>query len=170
MVIDMTLARLIPHLLYPDWWLKRVLKRESLARIEAAIADSETRHQGEIRFAVEATLDLLPVLRGQTARQRAIDVFGRERVWDTEASNGVLIYLLLAEQDVEIIADRGYSGKVDAEEWESICREMEAEFRAGRFEAGVLIGIKRLDSLMLRHFPPTAGANVDELDNAVKVL
>lgn len=165
----MILKRLIPHLLYPDWWLKRVLQPEALARIEAAIAASETHHHGEIRFVVEATLDFLPVWRGLSARERALEVFGRERVWDTEASNGVLIYLLLAERDVEIVADRGFADKVDALEWETICREMETEFRAKRFEAGALIGIGRLDALIKRHFP-LVGANPDELENAVTIL
>ncbi|MBK6741685.1 MAG: TPM domain-containing protein [Hydrogenophilales bacterium] len=165
----MILKRLIPHLLYPDWWLKRVLRPEALARIEAAIAASEAHHHGEIRFVVEATLDFFPVWRGLSARERALEVFGRERVWDTEASNGVLIYLLLAERDVEIVADRGFAGKVDALEWETICREMETAFRAKRFEAGALIGIERLDALIKRHFP-LAGANPDELENAVTIL
>lgn len=165
----MTLKRLIPHLIYPDWWLKRVLDAAALARIEAAIAASEARHQGEIRFVVEATLDIMPVWRGVTSRQRALEVFGLERVWDTEASNGVLIYLLLAEQDVEIVADRGFNGKVEASEWESICQEMEQAFREGRFEAGALIGIGHLDRLLGQHFP-MAGANPNELENAVKIL
>jgi uncharacterized membrane protein len=165
----MTLKRLIPHLIYPDWWLKRVLDAAALVRIEAAIAASEARHHGEIRFVVEATLDFMPVWRGVTARQRALEVFGLERVWDTEASNGVLIYLLLAEHDVEIVADRGFNGKVDAAEWASICQEMEQAFREGRFEAGALIGITHLDRLLTQHFP-VAGANPNELENAVKIL
>lgn len=165
----MTMSRLIPHLVYPDWWLKRVLRPESLARIAAAIQASEAHHHGEIRFVVEATLDLMAVWRGLTVRERALEVFGRERVWDTEASNGVLIYLLLAERDIEIVADRGYADKVTAEAWESICQEMEAAFRAGRFEDGALKAIERLDSLMRVHFPLT-GANPNEIDNAVKIL
>jgi uncharacterized membrane protein len=111
----------------------------------------------------------MPLLRGETVRERALEVFGRERVWDTEASNGVLIYLLLAERDVEIVADRGYAGKVSAHIWEDICREMEAHFSVGHFEAGVLAGVRRVDALMALHFP-LAGANPDELDNAVGLL
>lgn len=165
----MAWTRILPHLFYPDWWLKRAFNPTVLTRIEAAIAESESRHHGEIRFVVEATRDLMPLLRGESARDRALEVFGRERVWDTEASNGVLVYLLLAERDVEIVADRGFAGKVGPAEWETICQEMEREFRAGRFEAGALAGMRRLDELFVRHFP-LAGGNPDELDNAVKLI
>ncbi len=165
----MAWRRLLPHMLYPDWWLKRAFSPEMLARIEAAIAGSETRHQGEIRFVVEATRDIMPILRGETARERALEVFGRERVWDTEASNGVLIYLLLAERDVEIIADRGFAGKVDQAEWEAICREMERHFSAGDIEEGAIVGVRRVDAIMARHFPLT-GDNPNELENAVKII
>jgi len=165
----MALRNILPHLFYPDWWLKRVFTRDALARIEAAIGASEAGHHGEIRVVVEATRDLMPLLRGETVRERALEIFGRERVWDTEASNGVLIYLLLAERDVEIVADRGYAGKVEAHTWEEICREMEVHFSAGRFEAGVLGGVRRIEALMAQHFP-LAGANPDELDNGVRLL
>jgi len=165
----MTMSRLIPHLVYPDWWLKRVLRPEALRRIEAVITASEAHHHGEIRFVIEATLDVMAVWRGLTVRERALEVFGRERVWDTEASNGVLIYLLLAERDIEIIADRGYADRVSDEDWESICREMETAFRAGQFEAGAIKAIERINDLLRTHFP-LAGANANELENSVKVL
>jgi len=165
----MAWKRIVPHLFYPDWWLKKVFKPETLARIEAAIVESETRHHGEIRFVVEATRDLMPLLRGESARDRALEVFGRERVWDTEASNGVLIYLLLAERDVEVVADRGFTGMVEQAEWEAICREMEACFRTGRFEEGALAGVRRLDELLARHFP-SSGGNPNELENSVELI
>ena len=100
----------------------------SLAAIEQAIKQSEISHEGEVRFAVEAALNTLPLLRDQSARDRAVEVFSQLRVWDTEHNNGVLIYLLLADRDVEIIADRGINVKVGSEEWEKICREMEMLF------------------------------------------
>jgi uncharacterized membrane protein len=125
--------------------------------IERAIRESEKTHRGQIRFAVEATLDTLPLLRGQTARARAVEVFSHLRVWDTEHNNGVLIYLLLADRDVEILADRGIHGRVSAEAWERVCREMEAAFRAGRFEDGALAGIRAVGALLAQHFPGTGG-------------
>jgi uncharacterized membrane protein len=161
--------RVWAHLIFPDWWLKRPFDAALLARIEAAVANSERHHHGEIRFVVEATRDLMPLLRGETARERALEIFGRERVWDTEASNGVLIYLLLAERDVEIVADRGFADKVEDSEWQAICREMEVCFRGGRFADGALAGIARVDALLTRHFP-LAGANPNELADAPKLL
>jgi uncharacterized membrane protein len=135
--------------------------------IERAIRESERTHRGQICFAIEAALDTLPLLRGQTARERAIEVFSQLRVWDTEHNNGVLVYLLLADHDVEILADRGIHAKVGVDAWESICREMEALFRAGRFEEGALVGIRAVGTLLAQHYP---GAGRDELANQPVVL
>ncbi len=164
-----SLARLMRHLFHPGWLVSRAFPRQALARIAAAVAASERGHAGEIRFVVEGALDFLPLLRGQTARQRALEVFSSLGVWDTEANSGVLIYLLLADRDVEILADRGFNGRVPPREWEDICREMEDRFARGEFERGALDGIARIDALSRRHFPP-AGGNPNELPDAPAVL
>ena len=150
------IARILKHLFYPDWLAWRAFPTASRRAIERAIGESEVRHGGEIRFAIEPNLPLLPLLRGIGARERAVEVFGRLRVWDTDQNNGVLIYLLLADRDVEIVADRGLNGKVRPAEWEAICRQMEADFRRSAFEAGVRQGIKAIGELLARHFPPPA--------------
>ena len=137
--------------------------------IEAAIRASEMTHHGQIRFAVEAALDLLPLLRNQSARGRAIDVFSLLRVWDTEHNNGVLIYLLLADRDVEIVADRGVSHLVAPAEWERICRDMERAFRDGRFEEGVLAGIRAVSAHLVRHYPGES-KSLNELPDQPVVL
>lgn len=150
----MQIGRVFKHLFYLPWLVRRRFPPAVMARIESAIADSEVRHGGEIRFAVEATLDLRPLLRGQSARDRALQVFSDLRVWDTEANNGVLIYLLLADRDVEIVADRGLNGRVMPDEWEVICQGMEAMFRRGAFEAGLAYGIQAIGEQRARNFPP----------------
>ncbi len=167
----MNIKRIFRHLLYPLWLRRRAFPDAVMDRIEAAVVASEQAHAGEIRFAVEGALDLLPLLRGVSARQRALALFGELGVWDTEANNGVLIYLLLAERDVEIVADRGLNGRVGSRHWESICREMEAKFARGEFEAGVLLGIKRMDEVLRRNFPRSRAAeDVNELpDRPVRV-
>jgi uncharacterized membrane protein len=164
-----SLSRYLRHLFYPRWLINRSFPRRTMDRITAAVADSERGHGGEIRFVVEGALDFLPLLNGESARERAIEVFSRMRIWDTEANNGVLIYLLLADRDVEILADRGFTGKVSAQEWEAICREMEAHFARGEFEQGALAGLARVDELLCRHFPAT-GANPNELPDAPAVI
>ena len=146
----------------PHWLVKRYFPRRVLADIERAIGESETAHMGEIRFAVEAALDIWPLMRGQQARERALEVFSQLRVWDTEHNSGVLIYLLLAERKVEIVADRGIHAKVGDAHWQRICRMMEEEFRQGHFEQGVLAGIGEISALLVRHFP-AAGVNPNEL-------
>jgi uncharacterized membrane protein len=162
-------ARVVRHLLWPRWLTNRAFPAAMRARIGRAVAAAEQGHSGEIRFVVEGALDPLPLVRGETARGRALDVFSRLGVWDTQANNGVLVYLLLADRDVEILADRGFNDKVSGQEWEAVCREMEAHFARGEFEAGALAGIARVAGLVRRHFP-VAGPDPDELPNPPALL
>lgn len=155
--------RLGPHLLMPDWRVRSSFSAAALARIEAAIGLAEQTHTGQIRFAVEAALDLPLLLKGISARERAVETFSALRVWDTEYNNGVLIYLLLADRDVEIVADRGIHNLVGTEKWEQICHAMERRFRDGDFEQGVLAGIEAVSELLAAHFP---GQGRNELPDA----
>jgi uncharacterized membrane protein len=135
-----------------------------MARVEAHVRESETRHSGEIRVCVEAGLPLSYLWRGATARERAVTLFGKLRVWDTEANNGVLIYLLLAEHAIEIVADRGLNRHVDAAQWAAIAGTLATALRAGQPEAGIDAAIDALDALLVRHFPLHEGqANPNEL-------
>ena len=149
--------------------VRRAFPGESLAAIDRAVKASEATHRGEIRFAVEGALDIGPLFGGQSARERAIDVFSQLRIWDTEKNNGVLIYLLLADRDVEIVADRGIDAKVGPQEWERICRAMETVFRQGDFEGGVILGIREVTRHLAAHFPP-GGGDRNELPDKPVVL
>jgi uncharacterized membrane protein len=124
-----------------------------LADIEAAIRDVEAHHAGEIRFVVETALDLAELVQDMSTRQRAMQVFGQLGVWDTAENNGVLIYLLLADHVVEIVADRGIASRVPQSEWDGVCREMERLFRERRFAEGSVAGIVAVGRLLGRHFP-----------------
>jgi uncharacterized membrane protein len=161
--------RWLRHLFSGAWRVRRAFPPSAMQAIEAAIRACETSHRGEIRFAVEAGLDIAPLLRGQTARERAIEVFSSLRVWDTERNNGVLIYLLLADHDVEIVADRGIDRRVGFEGWQEICTNMEALLRAGRFEDGVRAGVQAVSGELARHYPPR-GDDHNELPDAPVVL
>jgi hypothetical protein len=163
------LKRVFKHLLAGRWQVARHFSKSSMARIEAAIKRSETMHRGELRFAVEAGMDWRELLHGITPRQRAIEVFSQLRIWDTEHNSGVLIYLLLADKRVEIIADRGIHARVGDVQWQTICRDMEQHFRTGDFEQGVLAGITAVSDLLHLHFP-AHGAHADELPNGPVVL
>jgi len=121
--------------------------------IEKAIAEEERRHAGQLRFAVEASLPLGELLRGIDARRRAVDWFSRLRIWDTEHNSGVLIYVLLADRRVEIVADRGIHGKAGNAAWEAICGEMQREFARGEYERGAVVGIRAIGDLLAGHFP-----------------
>jgi uncharacterized membrane protein len=153
----MNFKRVMRHLSTGRASARRIFPARTLDTIEQAIRETEAHHAGQIRFIVEAALELGPLLSGQTAQQRAIEVFSKLRVWDTEHNNGVLIYLLLADRDVEIVADRGIHVKLGKEVWAAICREMEAAFREGHFEAGVLAGIHAVGEHLSRHFPARSG-------------
>ncbi len=139
---EMDIKRIMRHLSTGRASVRRAFPPHTLDTIERAIRETEARHNGQIRFAVEAALELAPLLAGQTAQQRAIEVFSTLRVWDTEHNNGVLIYLLLADRDVEIVADRGVHGKLGQAVWEQVCQDMEAAFRRGNFEQGVIAGVR----------------------------
>lgn len=160
------LLRLLRHRWLDESDTRRALGPEALARIEQRIAQSETRHGGEIRVCVEAGLPLSYLWRDAHARERAVSLFGKLRVWDTEANSGVLIYLLLAEHQIEIVADRGIARHVPPGHWQAIVAGMGSEFRAGRFEPGLLQAIEAVETLMLQHFPQVEGqGNPDELPN-----
>ena len=165
----MNCKRLLKHLALPPWLVRRAFPPVSMRAIETAIAASEQRHLGQIRFAVEETLELAALWRGKTGRDRAIEVFANLRVWDTQHNNGVLVYLLLADRDVEIVADRGIHNAVGAVAWEEICRTMEVALRAGQFETGLVQGIEAISTLLATHYPRHAlGAN--ELPDVPVVL
>lgn len=165
----MNLKRILKHLLLTHWQLNRAFPRATLRAIEHAITASETAHAGEIRFVVEGALEGMPLLKGQPARERAIDVFAQLRIWDTEHNNGVLIYLLLADRDVEIVADRGIHAKVGAQEWENICRGMEAHLSSANYEDAVVDGIRAVTQHLIRYFP-AAGVDENELPDRPVVL
>ncbi len=115
-------------------------------------------------------MPLPALLAGRSARERALEQFARHRVWDTEDNAGVLIYLLVADRRVEIVADRGIHARVGAAAWEAICGAMQREFAAERYEAGVLMGLSAVSDLLARHFPSAPGANPNELPDAPVVL
>jgi uncharacterized membrane protein len=165
----MGIKRIGKHLLEHRWRERRIFTPKVLARIEQAIKAGEATHFGQIRFVVEGALDGVPLFRDQPARERALDIFSQLRIWDTEHNNGVLIYLLLADRDIEIIADRGINAKVGTEGWEKICAVLEKEFRAGLFEHGVIKGIQEVSRVLAQHFPKESGSK-NELPDAPVVL
>jgi uncharacterized membrane protein len=141
------------HLFSNPWQVKRHFSAQALQNIEAAIMASEAKHTGEIRFVVEAGLHPIDVISKKAPRARGIELFGHLNIWDTEYNNGVLIYLLLAERDVEIIADRGIDKYIGYDRWDAICHDMEVLFRRGEFEAGVLQGIAEVSAALESYFP-----------------
>src|SRR5438477_4973834 len=165
----MGIGRIAKHLLHHHWWLRHYFPPNVLAAIEAATRAGEATHSGQVRFVVEGALDGRPLFRNQPARERALDLFSQLRIWDTADNNGVLIYLLLADRDVEIIADRGIDAKVGPAGWGKICREMEADFASGQFESGAIKGVEAVSRQLAAHFPPDVSTR-NELPDAPVVI
>ena len=144
--------RALRHLFATQLGTRRRFPTEVLGAIEAAIAAAELRTSGEIRFAVETALEIADLQSGKSPRERACEVFSGLRIWDTELRNGVLIYVLMADRDVEIVADRGAAERIPPEDWENACRLMEEHFRAGRYQEGAVAGVAAVGALLERQF------------------
>ncbi|HJV70457.1 TPM domain-containing protein [Ideonella sp.] len=165
----------ISRVLRHRWWdeadVRRALPPAALDRLQARIAESERLHSGEIRICVEAGLPLSYLWRDTTARERAVAVFGKLRVWDTEANNGVLIYLLLAERAIELVADRGLARVADEATWRAIVGRLSHALHAGQFEDGLRHAVDEVDALLRGHFPLAPGAvNANELPDRPHLL
>lgn len=159
--------RILKHRWLDESDTRRALGPDALRRLEARVRSSETRHSGEIRVCVEAGLPLSYLWRGASARERAITMFGKLRVWDTEFNNGVLIYLLLAEHRIEIVADRGVSRHVPHAQWEAIVAQMSAELAARHYEAGLMSAVDAVTALLVQHYPLQPGqVNPNELPDS----
>ena len=161
--------RLLRHLFATRAGTRRRFSDAVDAAIESAIRAAETGTSGEIRFVIETALDIAELWAGLAPRERAMRVFSQLRVWDTELRNGVLIYVLGADRDVEIVADRAAAAKIPAPEWEAVCRLIEGHFRAGRFEAGAVAGVAAVGGLLELHFPAVPGDR-NELPNQATLL
>jgi uncharacterized membrane protein len=165
----MNFARLFRHLFSTRAAMRKRFDAAALKEIEAAIHDVESRISGEVRFVVEAALDIDDLFADTSPRARALAAFSHLGVWDTEANNGVLIYVLLADRDVEIVADRGIAQRVTHEEWEGVCHEIEAHYRERRFAQGSVAGIRSVGRLVEKHFPGH-GPDSNELPNQAVLL
>ena len=165
----MKICRLFRHIVQTRLGLHRRFPAQTLDANEAAVHRGELRHDGEVRFAVEAELDLPALWRDQTPRERALEVFAHLGVWDTAHNKGVLVYVLLADRAVEIVADRGFNGRVPQETWERICHAIELECRQGHYEQGICRGISAIHDLIAEHFPVT-GSGRNELPDRPVLL
>lgn len=169
----MNLARILRHLLAPQWLARRAFPSAALQAIAAAVKAAEQRHAGELRFVVEAGLPLGDLWRDVSARERAVEVFSRLRVWDTQHNSGVLIYVQLIDRRVEIVADRGINARIGQAEWDAICRGMESAFRDRAYLRGALEAVEKIGQMLATNFPaPSVSGrnNVNELPDRPVLL
>jgi uncharacterized membrane protein len=167
----MGLSRSLRHWMASPRAVERAFPAAARERIGEAIARAEASHSGEIRFAVECALPWSYLKRDAPPRERAWMVFAKLHVWDTEHNNGVLLYVELADRDVEIIADRAAARVIAKAEWQAIADLARERYRAGEFEAGTVQAVEAIGALLARHFPLAEGAaNRNELSNRPIVL
>ncbi len=158
------LQRLLRHRWLDEDDTRKAIPPVLLQRLQQRVAASENRHSGEIRICVEASLPSSYIWRDAAPRERAVAMFGKLRMWDTEDNNGVLIYLLLAEHAIEIVADRGLASRVPPPEWAAMVQRMGSAFREGRFEDGLTQALAEVSALLVQHFPLAPGqSNSNEL-------
>lgn len=167
--MSMDAQRIWKHLLITDRYVRRLFPRSTLTAIEQAIKDSEAAHDGEVRIAIEGSLEFHALWRAQSARERAIELFSQFRVWDTQDNNGLLIYLLLADRAVEIVADRGIHERVGPGAWNAVCLQMESAFKQSNFEGGAVGGIQAVTRHLVTHFPASR-PSMHELPDSPVVL
>ena len=162
-------SRWLQHLTTTPFTLRRCFPPATLAAIDATCAASEQYHRAEIRCAVEATLSTGHLFRHVDSAARAREVFSLLGMWDTAENNGVLLYVLLAERHIEIVADRGFTEHVTSADWENICAVMEEAFAAGQYEAGTLLALEQISALARQHFPARSGDR-NELPDTTALL
>ena len=166
----MNITRICRHFWMAQWQIRCNFPVHTLAAIKSAIRDAEASHVGEIRFALEAALRPGQLMQGMTARERALEVFSQLKIWDTQHNNGVLIYVLLGDRAVEIVADRGIHLKAGGDvAWRRIIQTMQHAFKEGRFEAGAVSGIAAVADHLAQHFP-VADSDTGELPDDVALL
>jgi uncharacterized membrane protein len=165
-----TLTRWARHLWLDANDTRRLLTDAGLQRLEAAVVASEARHLGELRVCIEAGLPIADLRHGTTPRQRATALFSHLRVWDTAHNNGVLIYLLLADRRLEILADRGLHERAHPDAWQALSQRLSAALREGQYEAGLAQAIAEVGELLRTHFPLQGQANPNELPNAIVLI
>lgn len=156
------LKRLLRHLWLDASDAQHVIAPDVLVRLTQRVAASERRHSGQLRICVEAALPMsylwrlgVKITLAQLIRQRAVMLFSKMRIWDTEHNNGVLIYLQLAERAIEIVADRGVSQHVSPQEWQAMTQRMGTAFASGRFEDGLTQALEEVSALLVAYFPIT---------------
>jgi uncharacterized membrane protein len=165
----MDIGRIIRHL-FAEGSGRRHFSAHTLDAIQRAVGAGEARHRGQVCFAIEGALPLHDLFAGRTPRQRAHDVFARLHVWDTEHNSGVLIYVLLPDHAIEIVADRGIGARVAQGEWQAICDGMRAAFAAGDFERGAVDGVVAVSDILARHFPADGKKKDNELPDRPVLL
>jgi uncharacterized membrane protein len=159
--------RLLKHRWFDEGDARSCLSKGAHQRMQARIAASEKQHTGEIRVCIESGLPWSYIRRRALPRERALSMFSKLRVWDTQHNNGVLIYLQLADHAIEIVADRGLSSRVDYADWQRLTTKLQAAFKAQKFEMGINRAIDVVTALLVRHFAVEEGAsNPNELPDA----
>ena len=163
------IKRILNHAMHHPWSVKRKLGPTGASQITEAVRKAEIGHSAEIRVVIEGALSPMEIIYGKTPRDRAAELFGLEKVWDTELNNGVLIYTLLGDRDVEILADRGINGLISSQEWEDICVMMQDAISHQGLVLGCIKGVESVAAKLRSAFPSDKVKN-NQLVDEIKIL
>lgn len=164
-------SRIARHVMASQRGTHKLFSTDTMQRLQESIASGEATHRGEVRLIVESALPLRKVRRGMSTRQRALDLFGTFRVWDTEENNGVLLYINVADRKLEIIADRAASRRIGDPHWQTVCGVAQASFRKGEFERGLTQALASIHDALSVAFPADGHTpRKNELPDAPVVL
>ena len=161
----MRFNRFLRHLTLTQASVRLAFPARTCKALSQRIRESEAQHAGQLRLVIEGALDLGALWRGQSAHERARELFAHLGVWDPPHNNGELVYVLMADRSVEIVADRGIDACCGQAAWNRITRAMAQQFASGDFEQGMLQGIEAITRLLARHFPPLTGQSNDLPDS-----
>lgn len=146
-------SRLLRHVFTPSWQLKRHLSNSDLDAIANHIEQSEAKHTAEIAIALETRLPWSYVARRTPSRERAWAVFSKMQVWDTPDNNGILIYFLMADKRIEIVADRACASIIDDAQWKTWVHTLYLAVKNETLADGLQTVVSEMTAQLEIHFP-----------------
>ena len=138
---------------------KQFFNQAQKETIQAAIGDAELNTSGEIRVHIDYKCAVAPV-------EKAIEVFEKLKMHETELRNGVLIYLSVKDKKLAIVGDQGIDAAVNDDFWDQIKNNLLENFKKGLYAEGLVEGIHASGEQLKAHFPYQED-DVNELSNEI---
>ena len=148
---------------------KRYFNQQDQQAITQAVEQAEHGHVGEIQVVIEGHIPCSQAYR-QDAKMRARELFAELGVWDTEFNSGVLLYINLCEQSVEIVIDRGIQKATQQHAWDNICQQLLNQMRQQAYRQAVVDAVIAIGDVLHQFYDQKTVDVADELGNAPILL